>query len=128
VHQPEQVPDLSNCTAASRDSAVSAGSVPQPAEAGTDGPGDLLKALSSELLTRGLAVNVFQFDRLLSLIEVSNPTDPGRGTVSIGRDGYLFGELHSPLSDHAAAGRATHTVVKVLGGDSACVKGSDIHG
>jgi hypothetical protein len=88
--------------------------------------GALLRLVGGELAARGLKVRDFRFDRLLSLIEVSNPADPARGTVSVGLDGNLFWERLSPsLSDRAAAGRAAEEVFRLLADDSASPAGSD---
>jgi hypothetical protein len=80
---------------------------------GRTGLGELLGIAGGELVARGLEVREVRYNGELVEIDVTNPHDPERGKVNIGRDGYLIWERWAP-SDGAASADAIVGIVAGL--------------
>jgi hypothetical protein len=93
--------------------------------AGRAGLGELLGIAGGELVARGLEVREVRYNGELVEIDVTNPGDPERGKVNIGRDGYLIWERWSPSDGSASADAIVDIVAGLLAGELGGQRGGD---
>jgi hypothetical protein len=92
---------------------------------GRAGLGELLGIAGGELVARGLEVREVRYNGELVEIDVTNPGDPERGKVNIGRDGYLIWERWSPSDGSASADAIVDIVAGLLAGELGGQRGGD---
>ena len=85
--------------------------------AGRAGLGELLGIAGGELVALGLEVREVRYNGELVEIDVTNPADPDRGKVNIGRDGYLIWERWGPSDGAASADAIVNIVAGLLAGE-----------
>jgi hypothetical protein len=92
---------------------------------GRGGLGELLGVAGGELVARGLAVTEVRYNGELVEIDVTNPADPDKGKVNIGRDGYLIWERWGPSDGAASADAIVDIVAGLLAGKPGGQSGRD---
>ena len=92
---------------------------------GRGGLGELLGIAGGELVARGLAVTEVRYNGELVEIDVTNPADPDKGNVNIGRDGYLIWERWGPSAGAASADAIVEIVAGLLAGEPGRKPGGD---
>ena len=92
---------------------------------GRTGLGELLGIAGGELVALGLEVREVRYNGELVEIDVTNPGDPERGKVNIGRDGYLTWERWAPSNGAASADSIVNIVAGLLAGELGGRPGGD---
>jgi hypothetical protein len=97
--------------------------MPEPPRSGIaaatpDTAAEFLAAITTELQARGLSVRQSQRQGILAEISASSPQHPGRGSVSIGYDGFMVWERWAPAADSDRAAGIVRLIAWILMGEA----------